>query len=160
RLAQERQVAMARELALREVNERLDTFAVMAAHDLRQPVSVCRLSVEVAQRMARNTATRVDSPGTKQLVLRTEEALATADRRLDSLWRLMQQLLDVTRVRSGTLVLERRLCSLDELIRATVEEQRLLTPARTITLDLPEPEEARGQSVLVHADASRLGQVL
>ena len=54
--------ARANELALREVNERLDTFVAMAAHDLRSPVGVSRMVVQRAQHLLRQAAAEVGDP--------------------------------------------------------------------------------------------------
>jgi signal transduction histidine kinase/integral membrane sensor domain MASE1 len=164
-LAREMEAARASELALREVNERLDTFVAIAAHDLRRPVGVSKMAVEGAQRRVRQAAAGARSASGKQLVpfAQVETALETTARQLDGLLRLMQQLLDVTRARQGTLVLNLQPCDLAALVRQVVDEQRLLSPARAITVDLPElPDaaDADSQPVVVEADADRLGQVL
>jgi PAS domain S-box-containing protein len=164
-LEREREAARARALALQEVNERLDTFVAMAAHDLRHPVGVAKMAVEGARRRIRQTAAGARSARGKQLVpfAQVETALETTARQLDRLLRLVQQLLDVSRVRQGTLVLDRQPCDLAALVRQAVDEQRLLSPARTIAVSLPELPDAAGtagQPVLVEADADRLGQVL
>jgi signal transduction histidine kinase len=71
-------------------------------------------------------------------------------------------------VKKGTLVLQRQPVQLAALVRACVDEQRLLNPARVIALDVPDPadipanasREAGARSIVVDADEDRLGQVL
>ena len=57
-LAREREEAPANELAVREVNERLDTFFAIAAHDLRTPVAASQMAVQLAQRQVQRAAAR------------------------------------------------------------------------------------------------------
>jgi PAS domain S-box-containing protein len=160
RLEQERKEAQARELALWEVNQRLDTFVDVAAHDLRQPVAVSKMGVQASQRQVRQAAASLRRASNKQTLafVQVEQALEIAERSLDHLWRQMQQLLDVRRAREGTLALDRQPCDLAALVRREVQEQRLLTPGRTLTLDLP--NAADGQPVVVEADADRVSQVV
>jgi PAS domain S-box-containing protein len=159
-LVREREEARANELALREVNQRLDTFVAVAAHDLRQPVTVSKLEITYAQRQVQRAAATAHEATAAQQTMplaQVETALGDAKHQLDRLSRLMQQLLDVTQAQQGILVLNRQPCHLEDLVRAMVEEQRLLTPSRTLTLSLP---DAGALPVMVDADAERLGQVL
>lgn len=176
RLEHERAEARASELTLREVNERLDAFVAMAAHDLRQPVTATKLRLEVAQRQVLQAAANVRGAAAAQQTLpfiQVAHALGMAQHDLDRLWRLMQQLLDVTQARQGTLVLDRQPCDLVAIVRAAVEEQRMLAPERiiTLTLALPEGPQSSGVqanpipdpppvTVMVDADVDRLSQAL
>jgi signal transduction histidine kinase len=157
RLEREREAAHASELALLEVNERLDTFVAVAAHDLRSPVSVSRMVVQASRRQLLNVAAQMRRSNSKQIraFAHVAETLETVEHNLDRLWRLVQQLTDVSRIRAGTLVLDRQPIQLTALVSACVEEQRLLAPTRTIALDLPDT-----LPVVVDADAERLSQVL
>lgn len=160
RLEHEREEVRAREMAVREVNERLDTFVTMAAHDLRSPVAVSRTVVQWARtKLEQATADRDSVSGADSMLLdRATEALKTTADNLDRLWRLVQQLLDVARVKKGTFALNLQKTDLVELLRACVAEQRMLTPNRVITLDAPAPADM--SSVVVDADADRLNQVI
>jgi signal transduction histidine kinase len=180
RLERENEAARARELALREVNERLDTFVSIAAHDLRHPVAVSKMAVELAQRQVLKAAAQVRQAPASQTppFAQVEQALARTGRNLDRLGRLIFQLLDVPRIREGTLVLEHQLVHLVDLVRGSLDEQRLLNPARTLTLTLALPpppaprasataEDGGGEAgadaepdVVIEGDADRLGQVL
>jgi PAS domain S-box-containing protein len=157
-LTREREEARAGELALREVNQQLDTFVAVAAHDLRQPVTAAKLVIAQSQRRVQRASAKAQQ-GTKQMAPFTQvlTALDAAQHSLDRLLRLVQQLLDVTRARQGILTLNRQSCHLETLVRVGVEEQRLLTPGRTITIELP---QEGGLPVMVDADAERLSQVL
>jgi PAS domain S-box-containing protein len=161
RLERERAEVRTRELAMREVNQRLDIFVTMAAHDLRSPVAISRMVVHMAQARLERTAAGTDSGTDSALTLaldRAAEALVTTTNNLDRLWRLVQQLLDVARVKEGTLALNLQMIDLAELLRTCVAEQRMLNPSRVIALDLPAHAEV--SSVIVNADVDRLNQVV
>jgi PAS domain S-box-containing protein len=157
----------ASELALREVNERLDTFATLAAHDLRSPLGVSRMVIQRAQQLLRRAAAAgaeagavgaaADSEQQARAVAQAAHAVDMTELNLKRLSRLVQQLLDVSRARAGTLWLTRQRVDLVELVRVGAAEQRLLNPGRTITLALP---GASAEPVLVEADPDRLSQVL
>jgi PAS domain S-box-containing protein len=162
RLAREREEALASEQTVRVVNEWLDTFLAIAAHDLRSPVAVVKLETQMAKRRLLQAAGQAQSDDSQRLQLFTQmgKGLEKAERNLDRLSRLIGQLLDVSRVRSGKLVLDRKPCLLAGVVGACVEEQRLLNPTRTITLNLCESGEADTRQLVVSADADRLCQVL
>lgn len=163
RLMQEREEARANELALREVNARLDTFAAVAAHDLRSPVGVTRLAVHRAQSLLQQlSAPQARAPQTAReehtrVLAQVWQAVELTQQSLDRQWRLMQQLLDVTQARQGTLTLLRQPVRVAELVRATVDDQRLLNPNRVIELTEPDADLA---SLTLDADPDRLSQVL
>ena len=93
-LAREREEARANERVLRDVNERLDSFAATAAHDLRGPVAVSRMVVQMAGKQLQEAAAGV-RPGTgKQAKAFTQAALALelSAQCLDRVWRLAQDL--------------------------------------------------------------------
>jgi len=90
-------------------------------------------------------------------VAQVQAALDEVQGNLDRLWRLVEQLLDVTQARQGILTLNREPCHLEDIVRAGVEEQRLLTPNRSLSLHLPQQGDL---PIMVDADAQRLGQVL
>ena len=80
--------------------------------------------------------------------------LERADQQAGRQARLINDLLDVSRIRSGHLDLQRAPCDLGALVRDRVEELRLAWPARELSLDLP------ADPVPVEADADRIGQVI
>jgi signal transduction histidine kinase len=81
--------------------------------------------------------------------------LERAERQLGVENRLVSDLLDSTRIQAGLLDLHLQLTDLAVIVREVVEDQRLVTTARVIELDLPALE-----TVPVLADADRIGQVV
>jgi PAS domain S-box-containing protein len=157
RLEREREEARANELAMRDVIARLDTFIGMAAHDLRSPLTVSTVRLQLATNKVARAAAQAQRGNSEQaqMLAQIQAHLESAEQAHNRLLRLVELLLDVSRARNGTLRLQVRPCHLDALVRESVEEQRLLMPERTLTLDIPS-----AVPVVVLADADRLGQVL
>lgn len=132
-----------------------DEIAV-ASHELRTPLTTIKGYVQLAKRhLARIMAQEEakvreirDQLGTIQGLLdRTERQVGVQSH-------LVNDLLDVSRLQTNRLELHIALCDLAEVVREAVENQRSITPTRTIRLQVDEPE------VLGLADAERLGQVV
>jgi signal transduction histidine kinase len=156
-LARDREEARANELAAHEVIQRLDTFIGMAAHDLRTPLTVSSMRLQIAHaKVARSIArTSRDNSELAEALAQAAESLEAAEGSHHRLQRMVELLLDVSRARTGVLRLEKHLCHLDVLVRTCVEEQRLLAHGRAITL-----HEAVSEPVPVQADADRISQVV
>jgi signal transduction histidine kinase len=83
------------------------------------------------------------------------EQLIKAEQQTKKLDRMVGDLLDLTRLRSGHLRLHAVLTDLVEVTRLVVEEQHQVALRRVIQLHLPADQPA-----LVLADADRIGQVI
>lgn len=83
------------------------------------------------------------------------EHLSRAERQVAQLDRLVSDLLDVSRIRADRLELRREWTDLVAVVSEAVEEQRLLTPNRVMSLHLP-PEPR----LHIYADPGRIGQVV
>lgn len=159
RLLREREAAHARALALAEANRRMDEFLGIAGHELRTPLTTLKLNLQLADRRARgalqggpeDTAASQTEHATLTHVLRLLERAEISVRRQE---RLVQDLLDVSRISSGKLEFRMAQHDLRDIAHDVVEEQRLGAPNRKIPLTMPE------QPVLVSADGDRVGQVL
>ena len=81
--------------------------------------------------------------------------LAHAQQQVNRLTRLVNDLIEVSRIQTETLELHMEVCDLGALIREVVEDQRMIAPARTIHLELDSSDD-----VLIYADADRIGQVV
>lgn len=138
------QVALRKRLQL-AVNARDDTVGVVA-HDLRNPVSAVKmLSAAVLQRAE---SEGLSGESKEQLTLIRQAAL-----QMD---RLIQDLLDVTRVETGRLVIEPETVAVPELIEGALETLRPLVENAGLSLAV----EVDGNLPLVNADRQRIGQVL
>ncbi len=149
--------AHASEAGLREANRQLETFLGMASHELKTPLTSILMSQEMLKRrVERLSRSLVETP---EDAPRQVEALQTlADITLQQggrLNRLVNDLLDTSRIRAGRFTLHVKQADLAAIVRVAVEEQRQAAPERLIHLHLP-----GSGSVLVRADPERIGQVV
>ena len=146
RLLYEWAAAQANELALRQANQRMDDFLGIASHELRTPLTTIKANIQMMARlrarMAHGVPTREDL-----LIERTE-------RQVNRLTRLVDDLVDVSRIHVGPLDLHRAEADLTVITREAVEEQRLAVPERIITYQCPHT------SIRIFADADRTAQVI
>ena len=150
RLAEARlQEALAAERAAREAAEAAlslrDDFLSVAAHELRTPLTSLRGYAQVAlRRLERDGGIPPD---------RLAHALRAITGQVDKLSRLITQILDISRLESGRLPLEREPTDLTALVEHAAAVARTWTDRHTITVDAPGPVE-------VSVDPLRLEQVL
>jgi PAS domain S-box-containing protein len=99
----------AAEAAMRETDRRKDEFLAMLAHELRNPLAPIRTAAEIL-RLASGDPQRVRS------------AAGIIDRQVRHLTKLMDDLLDVSRVTRGLATLEREPVELTGVIHTAVEQ--------------------------------------
>ncbi len=148
--------SQARELALRETNARTDEFLSIAGHELRTPLTSLKMALQLSERRLQRLAKR-DQISTAELrdqIASVAELLDTAKHQVDAQNRLVGDLLDVTRVRTGKLEFHVERCDLATIVRDATTTLRLAWPERVIDLDVPEGEAP------VSVDAQRIEQVV
>ncbi|HSJ30307.1 MAG TPA: ATP-binding protein [Longimicrobiales bacterium] len=123
-----------------------DEMLAVVAHDLRNPLNTIIMGSELALEMA--DAEAVDAPGTRQLqiVLRSAEHMQ----------RLIQDLLDASRLDSGSLALEKVTLRPADLLREASEMLAPLAAHASIDFRI----ESAPDLPVVCADRGRLLQVL
>jgi PAS domain S-box-containing protein len=136
--AQQRLVA-----ELRENDRRKNDFIAILSHELRNPLSAIRSGLYVLDRA---------SPGSDQ----ARRVAGIITRQATQLARLVDDLLDVSRITQDKIRLQRRPLDLDDLVRVVVEDHRGLFTSCEVQLELT----LAGRPVIVHGDAARLTQVL
>jgi len=138
RAEQERERLLA---ALREADQRKDEFLGMLSHELRNPLTPIRNCLDVLDRT---------TPGGEQ----DRAARVIIDRQLNQLTRLVDDLLDVTRISRGKIRLQQARLDFVDLVRQTVDDHRSLLEGRDVAVQLP----ARG--IWVVGDRTRLAQAI
>ena len=127
---------------LEKSGQRKNTFISTLAHELRNPLSSFAGAVELLQAIL---------PDSEDATF----AMAIMRRQIDSMRRLVDDLLDVTRISAGKLQLALREESLGEIVKDAVENCRPLINDRTHDFHLFLGDEP----LIVQADAVRLRQV-
>jgi PAS domain S-box-containing protein len=130
------------EEALKEADRRKDEFLALLAHELRNPLAPIRNGLQV-MRLAGDNADAV------------AKARAMMDRQLAHMVRLIDDLLDVSRISRNKMELRRSRVLLSDVISSAVETARPQVEAggHELTVSLP-PEP-----VYLDADLTRLAQV-
>jgi two-component system OmpR family sensor kinase len=121
-----------------------DDFLSIAGHELRTPLTTLRLQVEALSRLAESR------PGSVP-----QTVVDRAHRSVDRLVVIVDQLLDVSRIRAGHLQMHFEKCNLSEIAQATVDQIRdaAAIVGSEITIDTPGP-------VLGRWDRARLDRVV
>jgi signal transduction histidine kinase len=158
RLLDEREEARASALALRTANERMNEFMGVASHELKTPVTSIKVNVQLGIRRLGKLARGPAAAGDERFRAEIETlqgVLERSDRTMVRLTRLVDDLLDISRIRAGRLELRREPCDLLVIVRDAVAEQREVAHERRIMLELPNVSSAP-----IVADEDRIGQVV
>jgi PAS domain S-box-containing protein len=131
------------EEALREADRRKDEFLAMLAHELRNPLAPISVAAELLSRKAREAE-------------QVERVAAVILRQVKHLAALVDDLLDVSRVTRGLVLIEKQHVDLRTILAQAVEQVMPMIQARCHKLDLP-PQK---QPLVVCGDTKRLIQVL
>ena len=128
--------------ALREADRRKDEFLALLAHELRNPLAPIRYALATSRKAGR----------TLEQQKRAEEVI---ERQVAHMSRLLDDLLDVSRITHGTLELKKSRTELTLVLGAAIEAARPILDSKhhTLSLDLPK------QTVRLEADPVRLAQV-
>jgi signal transduction histidine kinase len=142
-----------REAGLREAKAQMETFLGIAGHELKNPLASMRLGLHLVEQRIRRLLQREQIRATDVAPLL--DPLSEAKRQEERMDRLVNDLLDVSRVQAGKLNLHLAPTDLAAIVREVVEELRQVYPERQLLLVFPE-----NRPVPVVADALRLGQVV
>ncbi len=129
--------------ALREADRRKDEFLATLAHELRNPLAPIRSAVQVMR-------LKGSDPHEVQW------ARDVIDRQSKQLSRLVDDLLDVSRITTGKLAVQCEAVDLQSVVARAVETSRPLLDGSKIALSIDLPRHP----VILNADPMRLAQVL
>ena len=157
RLRRAQEEAQANELALRESNRQMTTFLGMASHELKTPMTSITMGLQMLQRRITHVARSLaeEAENTVPQLEAAQTLVKTILQQGGRLNRLVNELLDTSRIEAGRFALRVTLADLAAMVRVAVEEQRQAASERTILLHTPIEEE-----IPVYADAERVGQVV
>jgi signal transduction histidine kinase/ActR/RegA family two-component response regulator len=131
------------ELELREADRRKDEFIALLAHELRNPLAPISSGIEILKRRDLDPAI-------------AERVTLTMARQAAQLVRLIDDLLDVSRISSGRLQLRKTRVMFSDVVRDAVAAVRPLVDRSGHQLKVEMPREP----IMLEADAARLTQVL
>jgi len=131
------------EEVLKESDRRKNEFMAMLAHELRDPLAPLRNALEIL-RLAEGNSEAVQS------------ASAMMDRQIVQMVRLVDDLLDVSRISRGKIELRKGFIDLASSLNQAAEAARPLCESKglTLTVTLPQPP------LFLNADPIRLAQVV
>ncbi|MGI9038350.1 MAG: hybrid sensor histidine kinase/response regulator [Gemmatimonadota bacterium] len=140
-LRQASEAVREREAALRTADQAKDEFLAMLGHELRNPLSALTSAADILEKFG-----APDGPA--------HRAADVIDRQVRHMTRLVDDLLDVSRVTTGKINLEKGPVDLGHAVRSVVRmfEAAGRLEHHEVTLDI--------RPVWVHADASRIEQIV
>ena len=127
----------------RELLSKKDEFISIASHELKTPVTSLKAALQIMER----ASLKGDSIKTVDIFIQK------AIKQVDKLTELIKDLLDVTKIQSGKLVLRKTDFVLDELLKECVEEIQNDSAKHKIIIE-------GYRNIEVHADRNRLEQVI
>lgn len=141
-LAAQRDELEASAEALRRADRNKDQFLAVLAHELRNPLTPLRMGIDVLN----------GSPDAE----RAAQVRDMMDRQLNHLVRLVDDLLDVSRVSQGKITLQKSKVQASDIVQSAIELCRPLIDAGNHHLTVALPE----QPIWVDADKTRIVQVV
>jgi PAS domain S-box-containing protein len=127
--------------ALKDLERLRVEWSALIAHDLRQPLNSIQLCAEIA----------IQQAAADPALQRRVQQIRSLARRLD---RMVQDLVDFTRLEARQLTLQRQSIDLGELVKEATERIALEAPERPIQL------QAHDAPVWVDVDPDRIAQVM
>ncbi len=128
--------------ALKQADQRKDEFLATLAHELRNPLAPIRNALEIIRLAA-------DDPST------VERARQMMERQTHQLVRLIDDLLDVSRINRDKLTLQCEVLPIREIIESALEATRPLIEKSQLKLKVDIPPEP----IRVRADRVRMAQI-
>ena len=128
---------------LREADRRKSEFIAVLSHELRNPLAAIRTTLYVLEH---------GTPGSPAVV----KAREVIDRQVGHVVRMVDDLLDVTRISRNKIELQRRPLDLSQVVRETIQDNRSHLELGGVRLDLRVPNAP----VRVNADGARISQVI
>ena len=128
---------------LREASARKDEFLAMLAHELRNPLAPIRTGIELIRRGG-------------DTVVAVERVRRIMERQIGHMVRLIDDLMDVSRITSGKIVLQREPTLLSSLVHSAIEANRAAMTAKRIELSVDLPKDP----CVIDVDPTRFVQVL
>jgi len=129
--------------ALRDADRRKDEFLATLAHELRNPLAPLRNSLEILRHVGSDPVA-------------SGKARAVMERQVRQLSRLVDDLLDISRITSGKIELRKQYVDLGDLVASAVEGSQPLMKSHRHRLSINLPQ----RPISLEADPARLAQTM
>ncbi len=154
------------ELVKREAHKRMNEFLNIASHELKTPLTSIKGNVQLMGRKLKQglAANELNASGetrkteiseASHLLVEAKELLERIDKQITQLSRLVQILLESSRINANTMDLLLELCELDTLVRETAQDAHHIPATRTVHVQV-----LSENTILVMADVHRVKQVV
>ncbi|MEI9935075.1 MAG: PAS domain S-box protein [Ferruginibacter sp.] len=127
---------------MKELDQQKDYFISMASHELKTPITSVKGYIQILQSMYHNTEDTF-----------LKNSLNIVDKQILTLTKLISDLLDLSKIKSGNLLLNKEQFGINELITEILQEMKHINPDYTIAFSAKEETN-------IFADRERIGQVL
>jgi signal transduction histidine kinase len=152
--ALERRRLRQRLVELEQLDKLKTQFLSMASHELRTPLTAVSGFMQIARRRMSRMGAASDIPDPwREEARKADETLEMANRQSKKLARLIDELLDVSRLQQGRVEMRLEQIELTDVVREVAERMRLLSQAHEIETKI------EGTAPIV-ADRDRIEQVL
>ncbi|HKV82967.1 MAG TPA: PAS domain S-box protein [Ktedonobacterales bacterium] len=139
---------------LRESTRLMDEFLSITSHELWNPLSAIKASIQLAASQVERAMPGVADENLQRTLTQATAVLGRAERQSGLLNRLVGDLLEMSRINLGKLTLNLAVCDIVEVADEAVRGVRLAWPGRKITLEATRP------ALPATADRDRVAQVL
>lgn len=126
----------------RQIQRQKDDFIGMASHELKTPLTSLTAIVQLLQRTLKD--------GAQSFV---PDALEKANHQVRRMTYMINSFLNISRLESGKILIEKESFLLDDLLRSIIDETRLIVSSHTIELKPTRP-------ISIYADPDKIGSVI
>lgn len=134
---------------IKKLEQRKDDFIKMASHELKTPIT----SINGYVQLLMNIYSEIDDKKLQLSKATVKSSLHTISKQVVKLTRLISELLDLSKIETGKLELNRTEFDLTDLVEETVRDVRLTTSKHAIVVN----NEFRGK---IYGDKDRIAQVM
>ncbi|MFT3682090.1 MAG: PAS domain S-box protein [Ferruginibacter sp.] len=127
---------------IKESDQQKDLFISMASHELKTPITSIKGYVQLLMTMYKNSKDNF-----------LTNSLASVNKQVSTLTNLISDLLDLSKIKSGSLQLNKEDFSMNNMIVDVINDIRKTEPGHSIVF-------TAGTDCMLHADKERIGQVL
>ncbi len=127
---------------IKEHDQQKDYFISMASHELKTPITSMKGYVQILQSMHLNSEDTF-----------LKKSLGIIDKQIVTLTNLISDLLDLSKIKSGSLSLNKEHFQINGLLQEVIDEIEHINPDFSVDF-------SRGAETLIYADRERIGQVM